>query len=120
MNTPKCPIDATLSLISGKWKLMIIKELFAGEFRFNELCRKIPNISAKVLAQQLRELENDGLVERHIFPEVPPHVEYCLTPLGQSLLSIFREIRRWGLFNMGENENIPIKCELCTQCGNED
>lgn len=120
MSTPKCPIDATLSLISGKWKLSIIKELLGGEARFNELCRNIPNISAKVLAQQLRELEKDGLVERHVFPVVPPHVEYRLSDLGKSLLSVFKEIRRWGLFNLINVEKIPLKCDLCIQCSNED
>lgn len=120
MSSPKCPIDATLSLISGKWKLLIIKDLLAGEARFNELCRRIPNISAKVLTQQLRELEDDGLVERHVFPEVPPRVEYRLTALGKSLLSIFQEIRRWGLFNLINEEKVPVKCSQCVQCGNEE
>lgn len=119
MDMPKCPIEATLSLISGKWKLLIIKELLVGVVRFNELLRNLPNISAKVLTQQLRELEADGLVERQVFPEVPPHVEYRLTVVGQSILSILKEIRRWGLFNLNEDISIPIQCSNCNQCDND-
>lgn len=119
MNIQKCPIDVTISLISGKWKLLIIKELLLGEIRFNELSRKIPKISAKVLAQQLNELEKDGLVERRVFLEVPPHVEYRLTELGQSLLSLFKEIRHWGLLHMADDESTSVKCSLCAQCNNE-
>lgn len=119
MSTAKCPIETTISLISGKWKLLIIKELLGGEVRFNGLCRNIPNISAKVMAQQLHELEEDGLVERHVYPEVPPHVGYRLTELGQSLLSIFKEIRHWGLINLDDTEKFPIKCSFCVQCEND-
>lgn len=116
MSTPKCPIEATLALIKGKWKLLIIKELLVGVIRFNELARNIPNISAKVLTQQLRELEKNGLVERHVFAEVPPHVEYRLTQAGQDIISIFKEIKYWALLHLNDENNISVQCTNCIEC----
>lgn len=93
----KCPIEFTISLINGKWKVIILKELSQGPVRYGELTRCIPQVSPKVLIQQLRELEADGLVIRTIFPEVPPRVEYSLSEKGISILSIFLALRSWGL-----------------------
>ena len=116
MSEPKCPIIVTLSMISGKWKLLILRELLNDVVRFNELTRLIKGISPKVLTQQLREMEEDGLVERIIHPEVPPRVEYRLTEVGASTISIMKEIRRWGLFNLLNNEKHPVKCGRCKHC----
>lgn len=115
---PKCcPIMCTLSMISGKWKLIIIKELLAVKtIRSGELLRAIPDISRKVLIENLRELEEDGIVERINFNENPPHVEYSLTELGVSMISILKEIRRWGMFNLLNNEKKPVRCLECKQC----
>ncbi len=109
----KCPIESTLSLINGKWKLLILKELSQGPVRFGRLGAKIPEISAKVLTQQLREMEEDGLLIRTVFAEIPPRVEYSLAEMGVSIFTIFKELRRWGLeedlFHRGE-------CAFCGQC----
>lgn len=116
MSEPQCPILATLSMLSGKWKLLILRELLNGVVRFGELQRLIPGISAKVLSQQLREMEDDGLIERVAYPEVPPRVEYKLTEIGESTISIMKEIRRWGLFHLLNNAKHPVKCARCKHC----
>ena len=92
-----CPIEATLQVIGGKWKLLIYRELyFRGARRYGELRTGIQGISAKVLTQQLRELENDGVVRREIYPEIPPKVEYSLTAAGRSLEEVFMAMFHWG------------------------
>lgn len=117
MNSESCPIKTTLSMISGKWKLTIIKELLTYEsVRFGELMRSIPHISQKVLTDQLRELEDDGLVMRTDYQENPPRVEYSLTKLGVSMVSIMKEIRRWGMFHLLNNEKRRVRCLKCKQC----
>jgi DNA-binding HxlR family transcriptional regulator len=110
---PKCPIESTLSLVNGKWRLLILKALSSGPVRFGALERCIAEISAKVLTQQLREMERDGLVLRKIFPEVPPRVEYSLNKMGVNLFKIFVELRRWGL---EENSRQDIECSGCFGC----
>jgi DNA-binding HxlR family transcriptional regulator len=110
---PKCPIESTLSLINGKWRLLILKVLSSGPVRFGALERKIPEISAKVLTQQLRDMEKDGLVVRKIFPEVPPRVEYSLNEMGVNIFKIFIGLRQWGL---EENRTHDIECSHCTNC----
>ena len=92
----KCSLDVTVDLIGGKWKVLILWRLKNGLLRFNELKRAIPNVTQKMLTQQLRELEQDGLINRKIYAEVPPKVEYSLTVLGESLIPIFEEICNWG------------------------
>jgi len=108
----KCPIEFTLSLISGKWKIMILKELSQGALRYGILGKRIPGISSKVLIQQLKQLEFDGLISRNVFPEVPPRVEYSLTPKGASLFVIFSELRCWGL----ESNSEYVTCSSCKNC----
>ncbi len=91
-----CPVELVIELISGKWKLLILRELISGTKRFSHLQRSIPGITQKMLTKQLRELERAGLVERNVYPEVPPRVEYSLTKLGRSLEEIFNAMHRWG------------------------
>ena len=93
---PACPVETTLTLISSKWKVLILRDLLAGTKRFGELRRSVGNVSQKVLTAQLREMEDSGLVTRTIYPEVPPRVEYALTELGQSLRPILDAMWNWG------------------------
>lgn len=91
-----CPVEATLAVIGGKWKVVILWWLRSGKQRFGELRRKIPRITEKMLTQQLRELEADGIVRREVFPEIPPKVEYSLTSYGRSLEPITDLMCAWG------------------------
>lgn len=92
-----CPTEQTLDLISGRWKAMVIYWLLKGDRRFNQLQRDLSGISHRTLTKQLRELEADGLVERHDFSENPPRVEYRLSTLGQSLEPILLAMHEWAL-----------------------
>lgn len=85
---PACPVETTLTLLSNRWRAMILRDLLDGTMRFNELRRSVTGISQKVLTSNLREMEDTGLVHREVFAEVPPRVEYSLTPLGQSMRPI--------------------------------
>ena len=85
---PACPVETTLMLIGSKWKVLILRDLMPGTKRFGELKRSIGNVSQKVLTAQLRDMEEKGLVNRKVYPEVPPKVEYSLTELGRSLKPI--------------------------------
>ena len=94
---PACPVETTLTLIGDKWKVLILRELMTGTKRFGELKRAIPAISQKVLTQQLRAMETDDLLIRKVYAEVPPKVEYSLTPTGISLLkTILDAMIIWG------------------------
>lgn len=93
---PACPVAATVALIGSKWKLLIIRNLLARPWRFNELKKDLNGISQKVLTDSLRSLESDGLVVRTEFDEQPPRVEYSLSPLGQSLRPILKAMEQWG------------------------
>lgn len=95
-----CPISATLDYIGGRWKAVILYFLGSGERRFGEIAARIPTISRKVLTQQLKELERDGLIVRKEFKEIPPRVEYALTDLGKSLGMVFKEMSKWGKENV--------------------
>jgi len=93
----KCEIELTLEIISGKWKALILWNLGNyGTIRFNEFKRRIPGITQKMLTQQLRDLENNKLLTRKIYPQVPPMVEYSLTELGENLMPILEEMDKWG------------------------
>ncbi len=91
-----CPVTATISVIGGKWKSIILWILFQETRRFSELKRMIPKITQKMLTQQLRELERDGIVHREVYPVVPPKVEYSLTAHGRSLAPILQAMADWG------------------------
>jgi DNA-binding HxlR family transcriptional regulator len=93
---PPCPVETTLMLICDKWKVLILRELMPGTKRFGELKKAIPSISQKVLTQQLRSMEEDELLTRKIYPEVPPKVEYSLTETGHSLKVILDAMVTWG------------------------
>lgn len=103
-----CPVEATLEIIGGKWKGVILFHLLDGKKRFNEIARLIPAITQRMLTRQLRELEEDKIVHREIYPEVPPRVEYSLTPLGESLKPILVSLQRWGKENL-EQMKSPSK-----------
>lgn len=94
--TNNCPLTSSLLLISGRWKLIILWQLKGGAQRFGDLQRSIAYSSKKMLTQQLKELETDGLVSRKVYLEVPPKVEYSLTPLSSSLLPILESLFAWG------------------------
>jgi DNA-binding HxlR family transcriptional regulator len=93
---PACPVETTLTLISDKWKVLIIRDLLPGTKRFGELKKSIGSVSQKVLTSQLRQMEESGLLIRTVFPEVPPRVEYTLTELGQSLKPVLDAMWNWG------------------------
>jgi len=92
----QCPTEATLAVIGGRWKVPILWNLFKGTLRFGELSRSLPSATQKMLTQQLRELERDGLVLRKVYAEIPPKVEYSLTPLGRSLEPVLLALTEWG------------------------
>lgn len=94
---PECPVATTVQLIGNKWKLLIIRNLLVRPWRFNELQKSIEGISQKVLTDNLRALEKDGLVIRTVYPEVPPRVEYSLSELGESMRPIIKSLETWGL-----------------------
>lgn len=91
-----CPVEATLAVIGGKWKGVILYHLMSGAKRFNEFRRLMPDITQRMLTLQLRELEKDGIIHREIFKEVPPKVEYSLTEFGRTLEPIIKLMRDWG------------------------
>lgn len=93
---PACPVETTLMLIGDKWKVLILRDLMPGTKRFGELKRSIGSVSQKVLAAQLRDMEEKGLVSRRVYAEVPPRVEYSLTELGRSLKPILDAMWIWG------------------------
>ncbi len=93
---PACPVATTVQLIGSKWKLLIIRNLLARPWRFNELKKDLAGISQKVLTDSLREMEADGIITRTVYPEVPPHVEYALSPLGDTLRPILDAMETWG------------------------
>lgn len=96
-----CPVEATLDVIGGKWKALILFHLFeAGTLRFSELLKLMPGISERVLTKQLRELEADGIVHRKVYAEVPPKVEYSLTKYGQTLKPVSDAMCKWGSKHM--------------------
>lgn len=93
---PDCPVETTLTLIGDKWKVLILRDLLTGTKRFGELKKSVGKVSQKVLTAQLRDMEQSGLVNRKVYAEVPPRVEYSLTELGQSLKPILDAMSNWG------------------------
>ena len=91
---PECPVATTVQLIGSKWKLLILRNLLQRPWRFNELKRSLDGISQKVLTDSLRSMEEDGLITRTVYPEVPPHVEYALSETGESM--ILMAMQSWG------------------------
>ena len=94
---PTCPVATTVQIIGSKWKLLIMRNLLARPWRFNELKKDLSGISQKVLTDSLRSMEADGIVTRTVYAEVPPRVEYALSPLGESMRPIIMAMRQWGL-----------------------
>ena len=93
---PECPVATTVALIGSKWKLLILRNLLQRPWRFNELKRSLDGISQKVLTDSLRSMEEDGLITRTVYPEVPPHVEYALSETGESMRPILMAMQSWG------------------------
>lgn len=96
MNLPACPVETTLMLIGDKWKVLILRDLINGTKRFGELKKSIGSVSQKVLTSQLRDMEEKGLVNRKVYAEVPPRVEYSLTETGHSLKPVLDAMSDWG------------------------
>ncbi|MCS6956972.1 MAG: helix-turn-helix domain-containing protein [Aquificaceae bacterium] len=96
-NSSACPAELAIQLLSGKWKLYILKNLMEDKKRFSQLQKAIPGITQRMLSKQLRELEACGLIKRTVYPVVPPMVEYELTDIGKALKDIFEAMHRWGL-----------------------
>lgn len=106
-----CPVEATLSMIGGKYKTLILWKLISGPLRFSELRRAVPAATPKMLTQQLRELESDGLVHREIFPVIPPRVEYSLTEFGQSIRPVLESMYAWGSRCL-ERKGLTVNCSM--------
>lgn len=107
--TDACPVSATLNLIGGKYKALILWHLSEGALRYSDLRKRIGHATAKMLTQQLRELEADDLIHREVYPVVPPKVEYSLTALGKSLLPVLVTMRDWGA-NYLHTKNLQSVC----------
>src|SRR2546430_4247069 len=103
-----CPVCATSDIVCGKWTLLIIRDLAEGRSRFCELERSLAGISPRTLSLRLRALEEEGIVERHTFPEVPPRVEYALTEKGRALLPIIEAMRTYGRQWLGDEDPEPL------------
>jgi DNA-binding HxlR family transcriptional regulator len=116
-----CPAEITLAIIGGRWKTLLLYHLFQGVKRFSELQRATNGITQKMLTQQLREMERDGLVHREIYAEVPPKVEYSLTPLGRTLEPVVHAMCDWGVkYSQGRHDDQPLSpfvVELAAQSG---
>ena len=98
--SPACPVEAAISLIGGKWKCVILFHLVQDTLRFNEVRRRLPGVTQRMLTNQLRELEVDGLITRQIYAQVPPKVEYSLSPLGRTLQPVLAALKDWGDANI--------------------
>jgi len=96
MTAEECSVRAALSVIGGKWKPVIARYLMLGTKRFGELRKTMPDVTQKMLTQQLRELERDGIVERKVYQQVPPKVEYSLSAYGETLRPVLHELCKWG------------------------
>ena len=104
MADPSCPVCATADIICGKWTILVLRDLAEGRSRFCELERSLEGISPRTLSLRLRALEEQGIVERDTFPEVPPRVEYSLTPKGRALVPLIEDMRRYGREYLGVDD----------------
>jgi DNA-binding HxlR family transcriptional regulator len=104
VSDPSCPVCATADIICGKWTILVIRDLAEGRSRFCELERSLAGISPRTLSLRLRGLEEQGIVARHTFPEVPPRVEYSLTAKGRALLPLIEDMRRYGREQLGVDD----------------
>jgi DNA-binding HxlR family transcriptional regulator len=100
-----CEVESTIKVIGGRWKVLIIRELITDIKRFGELQRALPGITQKMLTQQLRELEDDNIVRRQVYPQIPPKVEYSLTPLGETLKPLLYAMHEWGVKYLQHDNN---------------
>jgi DNA-binding HxlR family transcriptional regulator len=107
--SPGCPVEATLELIGGKWKGLVLYHLLQGTMRFSELRRKVPGVTQRMLTRQLRELESAGLIRRTVYAEVPPRVEYSLTTGGGSLRPVILALREWGRIFLASKQEAEKK-----------
>ena len=114
-NDHHCPVEATLGLIGGKYKALILWKLIPAPMRFSELRRAVPGATPKMLTQQLRELESDRLIHREVFPVIPPRVEYSLTELGQSVMPVLVAMRDWGAEYL-RTKNLESNCFMMNRC----
>lgn len=110
-DTLHCPVEATLDMIGGKYKTLILWKLISGPMRFSELRRAVPAATPKMLTQQLRELEGDGLIHREIFPVIPPRVEYSLTEFGLSIRPVLEAMYAWGSRCL-ERNGLTANCSM--------
>lgn len=99
--SPGCSVEAAIALIDGKWKSVILFHLLGGTLRFNEIRRQVPGVTQRMLTNQLRELEQDGLIDRKVYAQVPPKVEYSLSALGRSMEPVLLALKAWGDANIG-------------------
>jgi DNA-binding HxlR family transcriptional regulator len=112
-----CPVEATIDVVGGKWKPLILWVLRGGTLRYSQIEDELPDITQKMLAKQLRELEKDGIVARKVYPQVPPKVEYSLTETGQSLMPIIDLLNDWGEEHMGDDIEFEYCGEECAEYG---
>jgi DNA-binding HxlR family transcriptional regulator len=110
-----CPVSATLKIIGGKWKPLILYFISVDVNRFGQLQRMMPGCSKRMMTTQLRELEDDGIIHREVFAEVPPKVIYTLTEKGESLRPLFSELSKWGIKNVLEPKLKEKKNKYCVQ-----
>ena len=109
--SPGCPVEGTLDLIDGKWKGVVLYHLFEGTLRFNEIRHRLPNVTQRMLTNQLRELEADGLIIRKIYAEIPPKVEYSLSTRGRTLKPVIKALKAWGDAHLGVSPIVPDRRE---------
>jgi DNA-binding HxlR family transcriptional regulator len=108
--TYHCTVEAALDVIGGKWKPVILWALGDNVLRFSELQKGLPGVNSKMLTKQLRELEEDGIITRTVYPEVPPRVEYAITDFGRTLIPILQALCKWGAEYLGIDEESQHQC----------
>ena len=105
-----CPVEAAMDVVGGKYKALIVYELMHGTKRYNEIARAVPQATPRMLSKQLKELEEDGVINRILYPVVPPRTEYSLTEMGQTLVPIVDTLCKWGTHYF-ELAGVPVPCE---------